>query len=120
MVVAGIAAAIGFAVIWLGLAPWWVVVALAAACTIAGAMLVQYPPSPSSPPIRDDISHAEPDSYGPATRELTELIEHPILVIDAKRRVELDNGRARRLLGQHTGGPGTGRASRWDKVGRSV
>ncbi|API60904.1 hypothetical protein BSL82_02565 [Tardibacter chloracetimidivorans] len=97
MAVAGLAVATAAIAIGFGLAPWWAVIIPAVLSAVAGALLVQDPPSYSAA----EANVPSRDSYDPPAHELIERIEHPFIVVDAKRRVELANAMARKLLGEH-------------------
>ena len=102
LALAGLAMLIGAAAIWMGLAQWWLVLALGLVAAAAGAMIVRDPPG-----MRGQAEAHAPGTGAVAGEgadtgiNLLELIEHPLLVIDEKKKVELANGLARDLLGEH-------------------
>lgn len=80
------------------LAPWWLIVFPVVFAALVGALFVQNPPSAArinGPAPNDD------DEYEAAAQDLMELVEHPFLVVDARKRVELANSAALKLLGEH-------------------
>lgn len=97
LMVAALAASIGAIAVWSQTTPWWLAVLLGATAATAGAMLVRDPPSPGEGAAR--VFETNHGNGGPP--DLLEMIEHPLLVVDGKRRVELANGAARKLLGEH-------------------
>src|SRR3546814_19397078 len=87
MAVAGLAVATAAIAIGFGLAPWWAVIIPAVLSAVAGALLVQAPPSYSAA----EATVPSRDSYDPPAHELIERNEHPFIVVHPTRRVELAN-----------------------------
>src|SRR3546814_18440897 len=85
MAVAGLAVATAAIAIGFGLAPWWAVIIPAVLSAVAGALLVQDPPSYSAA----EANVPSRDSSDPSAHEMIARIEHLFLVVDAMRRVAL-------------------------------
>lgn len=93
-----IAAGLCAVLVLAGSVPWWAALLAAIAGGIVGSALVQ---APSSPSAMAAAVVSQPDAINAFVDDLMEFVEHPLLVIDGKRRVEAANGSARKLLGEH-------------------
>src|SRR3546814_17479261 len=81
MAVAGLAVATAAIAIGFGLAPWWAVIIPAVLSAVAGALLVQDPPSYSAA----EANVPSRASYDPPAHDLIQRIAHPFHVVPAKK-----------------------------------
>ena len=81
-----------------GSLPWWAVLLAAIA---GGGVALAMAQVPSSSVGIATAAVSKPEAINTFVDELMEFVEHPLLVIDGKRRVEAANGSARKLLGEH-------------------
>src|SRR3546814_18735018 len=92
MAVAGLAVATAAIAIGFGRAPWWAVIIPAVLSAVAGALLVQDPPSYSAA----EANVPSRDRYETPAHELIASISDPFIVVEEKNRGEFANeiGRA--------------------------
>lgn len=79
---------------------WWAVL-LAAIIAVIVTLLIVKSFLPGEAATKEEVRHSAQPLITPFVDALLDLVDHPIVILDARRRVEAANQSAMQLLGEH-------------------